>query len=88
MRKAKNGVNTGIRLVARFLQEGRLKIGENCTDCIREFGLYRWQEGVDAPCKEDDHAMDEVRYFCATVLSRIEDEKSLPLMREVARRKP
>lgn len=71
VRKAKNGVLSGIRLVARFLQEGRLLIGENCTDCIREFGLYRWQEGVDAPVKEDDHAMDEVRYFCATILARM-----------------
>ena len=70
VRKAKNAVLPGIRLVAGFLQEGRLRIGENCRDCIREFGLYRWQEGADAPVKEDDHAMDEVRYFCATVLCR------------------
>ena len=52
------------------MQEGKLLIGESCADCIREFSLYRWQEGVDAPVKEDDHAMDEVRYFCATVLGR------------------
>lgn len=70
VRKAKNAVLPGIRLVARFLQEGKLLIGENCADCIREFGLYRWQEGADIPVKEDDHAMDEVRYFCATILSR------------------
>ena len=70
VRKAKNAVLPGIRLVARFLQEGRLFIGENCSQCIREFGLYRWQEGVDMPVKEDDHAMDDVRYFCATVMAR------------------
>lgn len=70
VRKAKNAVLPGIRLVARLLQEGKLLIGENCRDCIREFSLYRWQEGADAPVKEDDHAMDEVRYFCATVLGR------------------
>ena len=39
--------------------------GEGCTDCIREFGLYRWDEKatMDRPIKENDHAMDDVRYF-------------------------
>ena len=74
VRRAKNAVLPGIRLVARLLQEGRLFIGEGCRDCIREFALYRWQEGVDAPVKEDDHAMDEVRYFCATVMARVTED--------------
>ena len=71
VRKAKNGVLPGIRLVARYLQEGRLLFLENCRDTIREFGLYRWEEGKDAPKKENDHAMDDVRYFCTTVLQRL-----------------
>ena len=71
VRKAKNGVLPGIRLVARYLQEGRLLFLESCRDTIREFGLYRWEEGKDAPKKENDHAMDDVRYFCATVLQRL-----------------
>ena len=32
--------------------------------------LYTWQEEGDKPLKENDHAMDDIRYFCATVLSR------------------
>ena len=70
VRKARNEVISGIRLVASCLAEGRLFIGENCADCIREFGLYRWEEGRDVPRKEDDHAMDDVRYFCAAVMRR------------------
>ena len=59
----------GIRLVAELLQSGKLLIGEGCRDAIREFGLYAWDEGEkDAPRKENDHAMDDIRYFCATVL--------------------
>lgn len=72
VRRAKNQVLPGIMAVARLLKAGRLKIGENCRDTIREFGLYRWQEGQDAPVKEHDHAMDDVRYFCATVMERME----------------
>ena len=72
VRKAKNEVLSGIRLVAAMLKAGVLQIAPECTDSIREFGLYRWQDqkGADAPCKENDHAMDDIRYFCATVLRR------------------
>ena len=70
VRKARNAVLPGIRLVTRLLREGRLQVTQDCRDCIREFGLYRWQEDAEAPVKEDDHAMDDVRYFCATVLDR------------------
>lgn len=68
VRKARNDVVSGIRLVASLLQQGRVKIAENCENAIREFGLYSWEPEQDRPRKEDDHAMDEIRYFCATVL--------------------
>ena len=70
VRKAKNAVVPGIRLVAELLQSGRLLIGPECRDAIREFGLYCWEtdESRDMPKKENDHAMDEIRYFCATVM--------------------
>ena len=70
VRKAKNEVLPGIRLVAQYLEAGVLLIGQSCRDAIREFGLYRWEETGDRPCKENDHAMDDVRYFCSTVLRR------------------
>lgn len=70
VRKAKNEVLGGIRLTAQLLQAGSLKIHTDCVDCIREFKLYAWDEKAseDKPIKENDHAMDEVRYFCYTVL--------------------
>ncbi|MBQ7340913.1 MAG: PBSX family phage terminase large subunit [Oscillospiraceae bacterium] len=72
VRKAKNDVLPGIRLVAGYLAAGVLLIGESCKDTIREFGLYRYEQAgeKDRVCKENDHAMDDVRYFCATVLRR------------------
>lgn len=70
VRKAKNSVLDGIRLVSSFLQAGLLQVLPQCTDAIREFGLYRWEEQGDRPIKEHDHAMDDIRYFCATVLRR------------------
>lgn len=73
VRKARNDVLDGIRYTASCLQRGIVKIHRSCTDCIREFGIYRWDEmasrsGMDAVVKENDHAMDDLRYFCATIL--------------------
>ncbi len=64
-----NDVLNGIRQTASALKEGRIKICDNCIDSIREFSLYRWDEkGSDMPIKENDHAMDDIRYFVATIL--------------------
>ena len=70
VQKAKNDVLPGILTTARLLQDGVIKIGKDCKDCIREFGLYRWDEKYteDRPIKENDHAMDDTRYFAYTVL--------------------
>lgn len=68
--KAQNQVLTGIRITARLLKEKKLVICAGCDDAIREFGLYRWREkdaGTDQVRKQDDHAMDDIRYFAATV---------------------
>ncbi len=72
VRKAKNEVLSGIRLVSSLLQAQVLEFAPECENTIREFGLYRWDTKTekDAPIKEHDHAMDDVRYFCTTVLRR------------------
>ena len=62
---------SGIRLTAQLLKSGKIAIGKGCADAVREFGLYRWDEsgdGQDRVKKEHDHAMDEIRYFAATVV--------------------
>ena len=73
VRKARNDVLNGIRTTMTLLDNDRLFFCENCKDTIREFALYRWDEksGKDSVIKENDHAMDDIRYFCYTVLRRI-----------------
>ena len=71
--RADNQVLSGVRLTARLIKSGRLVICKGCADAIREFGLYRWDDrgqGQDQVRKEHDHAMDEIRYFAATVAGR------------------
>lgn len=73
---AKNNVIDGIRIVSDYLKNGKLLFHKSCRDCIREFSLYVWEEGreKDAPKKENDHAMDDVRYFVNTVLTENTDD--------------
>lgn len=67
---AHNSVINGIRKVSSALKQGQIKICKNCSDSIREFSLYRWSEKntEDAPIKENDHAMDDIRYFVTTIM--------------------
>ena len=69
--KADNDVLSGIRLTSDCLKDGRIVICEGCKDCLREMDEYVWDlgsESKDRVKKENDHAMDDMRYFVATVL--------------------
>ncbi len=70
--KAKNSVTDGIRYTAGLINDGKIMISEACTDSLREFGEYSWDpEAVsDSVIKENDHAMDDIRYFCQSVMRR------------------
>ena len=70
VQKAVNDVIPGIATTARYIQDGTIKVYRSCKDAIREFGLYRWDEKTteDKPNKENDHAMDDIRYFTMTIL--------------------
>lgn len=72
VRQADNAVMDGIRRTATYLKNGNIKIHRSCIDTIREFGLYRWddKQTEDKVIKENDHAMDDVRYFCNSVMRR------------------
>ncbi len=71
---AENKVLDGIRRTSTALKERRIRICRNCEDAVREFGLYRWESsGKDAPLKENDHSMDDIRYFVTGVLNDGED---------------
>lgn len=72
VKKADNNVLDGIRVTASLLKNGMVKIHKDCKNTIKEFGLYAWEEksGEDKPIKENDHAMDDMRYFCNTIVKR------------------
>ena len=72
VQKADNDVLSGIRLTSDCLKTGKIVICEGCCDCLREMDEYVWDLSSgnrDRVKKEHDHAMDDMRYFVATVLT-------------------
>lgn len=65
---AKNDVIPGIRHVGQVLSERKILFNDCCRRHIEEFGLYSWDDKAleDRPIKENDHGMDDIRYFVET----------------------
>lgn len=68
VRKAANAVLDGIRETATAMQRELIKVNRNCKHTVEEFQSYVWDEDSieDRPIKDNDHAMDALRYFCKT----------------------
>ena len=79
--KADNDVLAGINRVCSALKNQEIFISPKCTDSIREFTIYRWDNDIkrDAPKKENDHAMDDIRYFVSTVLNSDKEDYSFSI---------
>lgn len=70
---ADNDVYNGIVTMCNLINEGSLSICAGCHNLIREMEGYVWdpalsKKGEDAPLKQNDHAVDAMRYavrsFC------------------------
>lgn len=66
VRPADNAVNDGIRETAVCMKRGTIKIHKRCKNWKKEVQGYVWQEEKEEPVKENDHALDDTRYFCRT----------------------
>ncbi|MED2007016.1 PBSX family phage terminase large subunit [Brevibacillus borstelensis] len=71
---ADNNVTDGIQLVQNLLtgNGGRLFVHRSCVNLIREFFSYLWDpkaqaRGEDQVIKENDHALDALRYALFTL---------------------
>ncbi len=71
--EGENDVLNGIRFVSKLINNGTLKICRSCKNVIKEFQSYVWDKksaltGIDKPKKENDHALDAIRYALYTHL--------------------
>lgn len=73
VKEADNAVIDGINLVLNWLDKERIHIvADKCPNLLREFASYIWDEkaqerGEDKPVKENDHALDALRYLLQTL---------------------
>lgn len=72
VKDANNKVLEGISNTMTLMQQDKLLFSDRCKNTISEFALYSWNKDLagDTVIKENDHAMDSVRYFVNTVLKR------------------
>ena len=80
---ADNAVADGLRETATALASGTLKILQSCKNVIQEAQGYVWDDsaGEDRPVKENDHAMDAMRYFVKTLNITRPRSTYVPLLR-------
>lgn len=69
---ADNAVVPGIRRMSSLLNGGELLVAERCKNLRREFASYVWDtkaqlRGEDKPLKQNDHALDALRYIINSV---------------------
>lgn len=68
VREVSKDIEKGIDSVRELLKQGRLHIHKNCTNLIWEMETYAYPESTpdrnesETPLKENDHAMDALRY--------------------------
>lgn len=69
---ANNDVLNGIQEVTKYINYGLLKIHDSCTETLKEFQQYAWDDkNDDEVIKENDHHMDLIRYFIYTVVRQL-----------------
>ncbi len=83
-------VYTGINKVKQLLKvqadgRPRLFIFANCVNMIREIKGYMWGDN-DSPVKRDDHAMDELRYYVASLAPQQTERETLSAVQRDKRR--
>lgn len=79
---ANNDVADGIRETATAMKKGLIKISPECTNLIKELQGYVWDETAadDRPVKINDHAADDLRYFCKTMKIAIPRTRYVSIM--------
>lgn len=78
---AVNDVLVGIQRVHSVLGRG-FSADPSCTNLIDEFGMYSYPDNpkleLDKPVKDNDHAMDALRYLCVGIFGDVSVELRPP----------
>lgn len=91
--KGKGSVQSGINKVRSLLKRNKIKIHKNCVNIIGELETYSYPDKKanhneeENPIKENDHAMDALRYVIANNIPDDKDFDNRLLIMQQARRR-
>lgn len=80
--KGKGSVETGIDRVRQFFRQNKIHIHQDCVNLISELETYRYEEKrvnknePEKPVKENDHAVDALRYAIVMNDTNFEQRKA------------
>ena len=85
VKKGKGSIVEGINMIRELLLNKRLFINKRCVNLISELESYAYDEDKksEVPIKENDHAIDALRYVVLSLFPKI--DKQQKLMREIGR---
>lgn len=76
VKEANNDVLDGIRITSTLIKKRNIRVLRGkCPNFRKEIETYVWDEkaaehGEERPVKQNDHAMDAMRYLCKTIVNR------------------
>ena len=79
VREVSKDIEAGIDTVRELLKQGRIHIHPSCINLISEFESYRYPDKKpdanekETPIKENDHALDEIRYILHNLEPIVDD---------------
>lgn len=67
--QADNAVISGIELLSSIMGNDKFRVHKRCKHTLKELASYMWDAkaqklGEDKPVKQNDHALDAIRYIC------------------------
>lgn len=76
IKDADNEVKSGISMTSTLIKQRRIRVKKGeCPNFEKEISAYSWNEkaaarGEEEPIKENDHAMDAMRYLVKTIIGK------------------
>lgn len=87
VKKGKGSIIEGIQMMRELFLNGQLLINKRCVNLIAELESYAYPEDSDKeiPLKENDDAIDAVRYVVLSLFHKMDKQKRI--LREIGKRK-
>ena len=86
VKKGKGSIVEGIQMIRELFLNKQLLINKRCVNLISELESYAYDEDKksETPIKENDHAIDALRYVILSLFPKMDQQKKI--LREIGQR--